>query len=130
MYFQQQKSKADGKHAVVSIVPAKIQPEGVLSCVLMSCPTGFHSVCHSSYNLMAGSYSLFSHVCEADMKVCMKVLLTGDINLAVKARASGLACRKLPGSSGNTIDNLPHTRPELLKEFFPQVIFKSEKVLG
>ncbi|BDA40864.1 hypothetical protein COCOBI_01-5180 [Coccomyxa sp. Obi] len=55
------------------------------------------------------------------------VLLTGDVNLAIKARASGLNCRKLPGSAGNTIECLPRTRPELLKEFFPQVIVKTEK---
>ncbi len=58
----------------------------------------------------------------------MQVLLTGDVNLAIKARASGLDSRKLPGSAGNTIESLPRTRPELLKEFFPQVIVKTDKV--
>lgn len=58
----------------------------------------------------------------------MQVLLTGDVNLAIKARASGLESRKLPGSAGNTIESLPRDRPELLKEFFPQVIVKTEKV--
>ena len=58
----------------------------------------------------------------------MQVLLTGDVNLAIKARASGLESRKMPGSAGDTIESLPRTRPELLKEFFPQVIVKTEKV--
>jgi hypothetical protein len=58
----------------------------------------------------------------------MQVMLTGDVNLAVKARASGIPCRKLAGSAGTTIENLPTSRPQLLKEFFPEVIVKTDKV--